>query len=76
MLSEQDGEVLALAAQRFKYPGAKVAAIKERFGVSETVYYQWLNRLLDDPAALAHDPQTVNRLRRLREARRSAWSRR
>ncbi|MGW2618531.1 DUF3263 domain-containing protein, partial [Streptomyces sp. NPDC001500] len=30
---------------------------------------QLLNALLDDPRALAHDPVTVNRLRRVREAR-------
>ncbi|WP_408996230.1 DUF3263 domain-containing protein, partial [Streptomyces caniscabiei] len=33
-------------------------------------YYQLLNALLDDPRALAHDPVTINRLRRVREARR------
>src|SRR5690606_5403079 len=51
-------------------PGAKERAVRERFGISPTRYYHLLNTLLDDPRALAHDPVTVNRLRRLREQRR------
>ncbi|MER0447301.1 DUF3263 domain-containing protein [Streptomyces sp. Edi4] len=51
-------------------PGAKERAIREELGMSPTRYYQLLNTLLDDPRALAHDPVTVNRLRRLRAAHR------
>jgi multiple sugar transport system substrate-binding protein len=39
-------------------------------GISPTRYYQLLNALLDDEGALARDPVTVNRLRRIRDARR------
>ena len=42
-----------------------------RCWLSATRYYQLLNALLDDPRALAHDPVTVNRLRRIRDARRA-----
>jgi hypothetical protein len=38
--------------------------------MSPTRYFQLLNALLDDPRALAHDPITINRLRRARDARR------
>lgn len=51
-------------------PGAKERAIREDLGISPTRYYQVLGALLDDPRALAHDPVTVNRLRRVRAARR------
>ncbi|MER5617675.1 DUF3263 domain-containing protein [Streptomyces sp. NPDC002215] len=49
---------------------------KERY-IRETLclrlshYYQLLNALLDDARALAYAPVTVNRLRRVRESRRS-----
>lgn len=38
-------------------------------GYAPTRYYQALNRLLEDEAALAHDPVLVNRLRRTRNSR-------
>ena len=37
--------------------------------MSSTRYYQVLNSLIDNPAALAADPMLVKRLRRLRAAR-------
>ncbi|AAN12602.1 DUF3263 domain-containing protein [Mycobacterium phage Che9c] len=44
----------------------KESAIVDRIGVSPVRYYQRLNRLVETEAALAYDPVTVNRLRRLR----------
>ena len=49
----------------------KEAAVRGRFGVSAARYYQQLNRLIDHPDALRHDPMLVRRLRRLRDSRRS-----
>ncbi|MEU5423585.1 DUF3263 domain-containing protein [Streptomyces sp. NPDC001407] len=69
-LSGRDRDVLALERRTWPGPGAKERAIREDLGLTPTRYYQLLNALLDDPAALAHDPVTVNRLRRLRDARR------
>lgn len=48
----------------------KARVIREMFGISAARYHQLLTRILDDPAALAYDPMTVRRLRRVREARR------
>lgn len=62
--------ILALERRGFSGPGAKERAIREELDLSPVRYYQLLNALLDDPRALAHDPVTVNRLRRVREARR------
>jgi hypothetical protein len=42
--------------------------------MSSTRYYQVLNALIDNPAALAHDPMLVKRLRRLRSSRQRARS--
>ena len=68
-LSERDGEILAFEKQWWKHAGAKEQAIRDTFGVSATRYYQLLNALLDNPAALEHDPVLVGRLRRLRSTR-------
>ncbi|MGW1075393.1 DUF3263 domain-containing protein [Streptomyces sp. NPDC002537] len=69
-LSDRDRAVLALERRTWTGAGAKERAIREELGLTPTRYYQLLNALLDDPAALEHDPLTVNRLRRVREARR------
>ncbi|AWI29744.1 DUF3263 domain-containing protein [Streptomyces tirandamycinicus] len=70
-LSGRDRAVLAFERASWSGPGAKERAIREELGISPTRYYQLLNALLDDPHALAHDPVTVNRLRRVRETQRS-----
>ena len=70
-LAERERNILALERRGFTGPGAKERAIREERDLSPVRYYQRLHALLDDPRALAHDPVTVNRLRRVREARRS-----
>ncbi|GAA0684859.1 hypothetical protein GCM10010193_43450 [Kitasatospora atroaurantiaca] len=70
-LSERELAVLALEAQQWRTAGAKEQAIRERLDISSTRYYQLLNGLLDRQEALAHDPVLVNRLRRVREAKRA-----
>jgi hypothetical protein len=69
-LTDRDRAVLGMERRTWAGPGAKERAIREQLGISPTRYYQLLNALLDDPLALAHDPVTVNRLRRIRESRR------
>lgn len=73
-LSERDQQVLAFERQWWKYAGAKEQAIRELFDMSATRYYQVLNALIDSPAALAHDPMLVKRLRRMRSTRQRARS--
>ncbi|MGY1820598.1 DUF3263 domain-containing protein [Geodermatophilus sp. SYSU D00079] len=68
-LSGREQEMLAFERQWWRRPGAKETAIRERFGLAPTRYYQVLNALVDRPAALEADPLLVRRLRRLREAR-------
>lgn len=69
-LSTRDREILDFEDNWWAAPQGKEAEIVERFAISSAVYHQILNRLLDDPAALAHKPLLVKRLRRLRSARR------
>lgn len=69
-LSDRDREILAFEREWFRHGGAKERAVRDRFGVSATRYYQILNTLIDSPEAMAEDPMLVKRLQRLREARR------
>jgi Protein of unknown function (DUF3263) len=62
--------VLDFERHWWRHAGAKEEAIRRQFGIGPTAYYQLLNRLLDDPAALAHDPMLVKRLQRQRASRR------
>ncbi|MFF9286963.1 DUF3263 domain-containing protein [Streptomyces griseosporeus] len=70
-LGARERSILALERRPFAGPGAKERAIREELGLSPVRYYQLLNALLDDERALAQDPVTVNRLRRIRESRRT-----
>lgn len=64
-LTERETAMLDLEAQWYATPGGKEAAIDEQLGLGVVRYYQLLNRLLTREAALAYDPVTVNRLRRV-----------
>lgn len=68
-LSERDRGILEFERQWWKFAGAKEAAVREKFDMSSTRYYQVLNALIDRPEALEYDPLLVRRLRRLRAAR-------
>lgn len=68
-LNERDQEILAFERQWWRYAGAKEQCIRDQFDMSATRYYQLLNALVDSPAALAHDPMLIKRLRRLRSTR-------
>ena len=68
-LTEREEQILAFERRWWKHAGSKEQAIRDTFGISATRYYQVLNGLLDNPAAIAHDPVLVGRLRRLRSAR-------
>ena len=69
LLDERQQEILAFERQWWRQAGAKEQAIRDRFQLSTTRYYQLLNALLDEPAAIEHDPVLVKRLRRLRASR-------
>ncbi|WP_375000529.1 DUF3263 domain-containing protein [Aeromicrobium sp. CTD01-1L150] len=73
-LSDRDREILALERLWWKYAGAKEQAIREKFDMSATRYYQVLNALIDRDDALAFDPLLVKRLRRMRAQRQRSRS--
>ena len=73
-LSDRDREIIAFERQWWKYAGAKEQAIRELFDMNATRYYQVLNALIDNPAALEADPMLIKRLHRLRATRQRARS--
>lgn len=68
-LTERERAILAFEQKWWRHAGAKEQGIRDAFDLSATRYYQILNGLLDNPAALVVDPVLVRRLRRLRAAR-------
>ncbi|MCB0893813.1 MAG: DUF3263 domain-containing protein [Nocardioides sp.] len=68
-LSDLEREILAFEQDWVTHAGAKESAVLERFGITPADYHLQLNRLIDLPAAEAHAPRLVRRLRRLRATR-------
>jgi uncharacterized protein DUF3263 len=69
-LTDRDKAILDFERSWWSEPGPKETAIRERFELSPTRYYEILNQLLEDPEAMDYDPLVVRRLRRLRDRRR------
>ena len=68
-LDERSAAILEFEKHWWSFAGTKEAEIRERFDLSAPRYYQLLNDLIDTPAALAHDPLLVKRLRHQRATR-------
>jgi hypothetical protein len=71
-LSDRQRAIIDYERSWWEVPGRKTAAIRERFGLSPTRYYEMLNELLNNPDAMEYDPLLVRRLRRDRDRRRRA----
>jgi len=71
-LSERDRAILDFERSWWTEPGPKELAIRQRFDLSATRYYQVLGALLESPDAVEYDPLVVRRLRRMRDRRRRA----
>ena len=71
-LTQRDRAILDFERSWWAEAGSKEAAIRDRFELSGTRYYQLLNEIVDLPAALVYDPLVVRRLRRQRDRRRRA----
>ena len=71
-LTDRDRAILDFERSWWTETGPKDTAIRERFELSGTRYYQLLTELIDDQAALEYDPLVIRRLRRVRERRRRA----
>ena len=71
-LSARDRAILDFERSWWQLSGRKEQVIRARLNMSSTRYYRRLGELMDLPAALAHDPLTVKRVRRDRDLRRRA----
>ena len=72
VLSDRDRAILDFERSWWTELGPKEAAIRERFELSASRYYEILGELIDAPEAMAYDPLLVRRLRRFRDRRRRA----
>lgn len=68
-LAERDRAILDIERRFYARPGSKESAASAELGLSSTRYAQELNRIIDNPAALAYDAVLVRRLQRLRSQR-------
>jgi hypothetical protein len=75
-LTDRDRRVLDIAGRTYTYANSREGTIRVELDLSWTEYNVILNRLLDDPDALAYAPSTVNRLRRQRDTARRRRDRR
>lgn len=64
-LTKLELAILDLEEKRFRYQGSKEKAILE-LGLRPIQYYQYLNRLIDDPRAEEAKPALVKRLKEQR----------
>ena len=69
-LTDRDRAILDFERSWWSEPGPKETAIRERFELSPTRYYELLNEMLETDEAMDYDPLVVRRLRRLRDRRR------
>jgi len=70
-LSERDIAIIEFERTYWQLVGSKEAAIRQRFGLSTSRYYQLRDTLLDSREALQYDPLVIRRLLRLRNKRRA-----
>ena len=76
MLTSKERRVLDFERFWWKLPGPKDRDISKVLGLSSADYYRVLREVLNKPAALAYDPLTVKRLRKVLERSLTALPRR
>lgn len=69
MLTEEERAVLAFERQWWRYAATKEDAIRVKFDMNATSYYQKLNMVLAKPEAMEEDPTLVRRLLRIADSR-------
>lgn len=55
-MTDEEKAILKLATAPYKYAAARETDAREQFGLSPARYWQAVNRIIDTPAARAHDP--------------------
>ena len=75
MLTSKERRVLDFERFWWTLPGPKDRDISEVLGLDSGDYYRVLREMLNKPAALAYDPLTVRRLRKVLERARNSLPR-
>jgi hypothetical protein len=70
VISERHQAMLEFERSYWTFDEPKETLIRARFQCSADEYYAELNELLEQPAAMAHDPLVVRRVQRQRLRRR------
>jgi hypothetical protein len=70
VISERHQAMLEFERTYWNFDEPKDTLIRARFQCSADEYYAELNELLEQPAAMAHDPLVVRRVQRQRLRRR------
>jgi hypothetical protein len=70
VISERHQAMLEFERNYWTFDEPKETLIRARFQCSADEYYAELNELLEQPAAMAHDPLVVRRVQRQRLRRR------
>lgn len=65
-MNDDDLEILRFEKLRWNHAGAKAEAVRRRFGLSMTEFWQRLFALAERPEALAAEPVVVKRINRPR----------
>lgn len=65
-MDNEDLELLRFAKLQWHHRGAQAGAIRERFGMTETGFWQRVLHLARTPEALQAEPVLCNRLNRRR----------
>lgn len=77
-LTPRDVQHLRMESQNISMAGLKEWAIRDHLGVTATRHFQIINGLIDTPAAYSHNngefAPMLNRLSRIRDAKREARS--
>jgi hypothetical protein len=68
-VTDDDRAILEFEETHTRADGIKQGRIRQVFGISAATYYQRLNQLMDDPAAVASFPALVKSLQRQRAER-------
>jgi hypothetical protein len=66
MLDERSAAMLDFERDWWNNPEPRELVIRARFQCSPEEYHAELTKVLEDPAAMDHDPLVVRRLKRLR----------
>jgi hypothetical protein len=68
-VEDVDRKILELAGRQYRREGVREQAMSEQLGLTPTLFWLRVNRLIDDPAAMLEYPTLTARLRRLRDQR-------